>query len=295
MVLCIGAWIKAVDTSRMFSEEARQQFEERGYVVARGLFSSDETKAFIDHYMAMRDRGGDGWAEGGVDPSSEEPLKRYPRLMQPHRGDAISLRYMIDPRINEWLTGLLGLEPYAVQTMVYYKPAGARGQALHQDQRYLNVNPGTCIAAWLALDDCDVENGCLDVVPGSQSLPMLCPIKANTADSFTGETVPIPPGMMPESVPMKSGDVVFFNGSLIHGSPPNRSADRFRRILVGHYIVGEAKEVSRHYFPVYGMDGTIVECIQPTQGGGSCGTYVTQDGETVLEINSTIEEALAAH
>jgi hypothetical protein len=32
--------------------------------------------------------------------------------------------------------------------MIYFKAAGARGQALHQDQYYLRVNPGTCCAAW---------------------------------------------------------------------------------------------------------------------------------------------------
>ena len=47
------------------------------------------------------------------------------------------------------LTGLLGNEPYAAQTMVYFKPAGSRGQALHQDNYYLRVHPGTCMAAWM--------------------------------------------------------------------------------------------------------------------------------------------------
>jgi ectoine hydroxylase-related dioxygenase (phytanoyl-CoA dioxygenase family) len=62
------------------------------------------------------------------------------------------------------LTTLLdGVEPFAVQTMLYFKPPGARGQAVHQDQYYLRVDPGTRIAAWQALDRCDEENGCLEV------------------------------------------------------------------------------------------------------------------------------------
>ena len=40
---------------------------------------------------------------------------------------------------------LLGREPYAAQTMFYFKPPGARGQALHQDQTPLRVQPGTCL------------------------------------------------------------------------------------------------------------------------------------------------------
>ena len=71
--------------------------------------------------------------------------------MQPHRQDEASLKWLIDERLNTAMTGLLGREPFAVQTMFYFKPPGARGQALHQDQYYLRVQPGTCIAA---MDGC---------------------------------------------------------------------------------------------------------------------------------------------
>src|SRR3712207_7227872 len=56
----------------------------------------------------------------------------------------------------------------------------SRGQALHQDQSYLRVQPGTCMAAWLALDRCDEENGCMQVIPGSHTWPLLCTVEADT-------------------------------------------------------------------------------------------------------------------
>ncbi len=268
-----------------------QEFQTEGYAVARGLFSSAEVAEFTAHYEAMRLRGGDGWAEGGVDLAAEEPLKRYPRLLQPHRGDELSMRFMLDARLRSAFEEMLGAEPFGVQTMVYFKPPGARGQALHQDQRYLEVQPGTCIAAWLALDDCDDENGCLQVVPGSQNLPILCPVKSDTAVSFTTETVPVPPGLTPVPVHLKAGDVLFFNGELIHGSGPNRSATRFRRSLIGHYIVAEAQQVAKYYFPVYRFDGSQVE-IEVSSGGGKCGT-LHEDG--TISLGDTIDGALAAH
>ncbi|MFX8852470.1 phytanoyl-CoA dioxygenase family protein, partial [Acinetobacter baumannii] len=85
------------------------------------------------------------------------------------------------------------------------------------------------MAAWLALDRCDEENGCMQVVPGSHTLPLLCPTQADVTQSFTDVTVAIPEGVAPVPVVMEAGDVLFFNGSLIHGSFPNTSADRFRR------------------------------------------------------------------
>ncbi|MEZ0326191.1 MAG: phytanoyl-CoA dioxygenase family protein [Fimbriimonas sp.] len=275
------------------SPSAVKHFAENGYAIARGLFSGEEVSFLKKYFTDMVERGGDGWAEGGVDPLHADPLKRYPRLLQPHRGDQVAMDYMIDARINEWLTALLSREPLAVQTMVYFKPPGARGQALHQDNRYLKVEPGTCVAAWMALDACDEENGCLEVVPGSHKLDMVCPVPSDMSQSFTGETVPVPPGLSTTMLPLRPGDVLFFNGSLIHGSPPNRS-DRFRTIIVGHYIEGDAECVSEYYFPVYRMDGTMVE-VARSPDGQPCGVFVDRDGQQVFELAGTIQEAKAAH
>jgi ectoine hydroxylase-related dioxygenase (phytanoyl-CoA dioxygenase family) len=221
-----------------------------------------------------------------VDVTSNDPLKRYPRMIHMHRWDDLSLRWMLEPRIDRWLTALAGISPYAVQTMLYFKPAGARGQALHQDQYYLRVQPGTCLAAWLALDDCDEENGCLQVVPGTHDLPLLCTVKADTTQSFTDVTVPLAEGYTPVPVVMQAGDVLFFNGQLIHGSFPNTSRDRFRRSLIGHYIVGDAEKVAKFYHPVLRMDGTVVE-LGVSERGGPCGIWVTEDGKPVVEMQSS--------
>ena len=110
----------------------------------------------------------------------------------------------------------------------------------------------------MAVDRCDTENGCLQVVPGTHELPVLCTESADLEFSFTDFTVPVPADLTPENVIMEPGDVLFFNGQVIHGSLPNRSRSRFRRALIGHYIAGEARQVSHYYFPVLDMDGREV-------------------------------------
>lgn len=269
----------------MIAERDVREFQERGLVVARGLFTPDEAAAYREHFMRLREAGSRPGDFAGVDLTSSDPLKRYPRMIHMHRWDDVSLEWMIDERLNRWMTALLGTEPYAVQTMLYFKPAGARGQALHQDQYYLKVQPGTCIAAWMALDDCDVENGCLQVVPGTHDLPILCTVQADTTQSFTDVTVPIPDGMQPEPVLMKAGDVLFFNGQLVHGSFPNTSPDRFRRSLIGHYIVGEAEQVAKFYHPVLRMDGTPVE-LGVSEGGSECGVWVDEEGTPAVRMRA---------
>src|SRR6266542_3402565 len=211
-------------TSRMIDDRARRTFEEQGYVVARALFGERETAFWRDHFTRLREAGAYPGDVVGVEPDSDDPLLKYPRMIHVHRRDRVALDWLLEPRLAHSLTSLLGgLEPFAVQTMLYFKPPGARGQAVHQDQYYLRVKPGTCIAAWMALDPCDEENGCLEVVPGSQDWPVLCTIPADTSQSFTDVTVPLPDDAELVPMVMEPGDVLFFNGSLVHGSKPNGS------------------------------------------------------------------------
>jgi phytanoyl-CoA hydroxylase len=266
----------------MLNIEQREEYQRDGYVVVRALFTTKEVERLREHYMALREQGARPGDFSGVEPTSADPLKRYPRMIHMHRWDEVSLRWLIDARLNACMTDLLGSEPYAVQTMLYFKPPGARGQALHQDQYYLKVQPGTCLAAWMALDVCSEETGCIQVIPGSHRLPVLCTEKADTTVSFTDITVPVPEGVPIVPVLMEPGDVLFFHGSVVHGSYPNTSPDRFRRALIGHYIVGEAEKVARYYHPVLRMDGAEV-ALEVNEAGGPCGVWTERDGERVVE------------
>ncbi len=259
------------------TEEGKAQFDRDGFLVLRGLFSPAEAAAIRDAFMAENADGPvpglSSIGEGVTDPA--DPLAFYPRMMNPHSqpGRAvgrIARDFLLDARLEPVLTGLLGEEPVGVQTMFYFKPAGARGQELHQDNFYLRVKPGTCLAAWLAVDDVDAGNGGMKVVPGSHREEVACPQKADAAVSFTTDYVPVPEGMEAVHCEMKAGDVLFFNGSLIHGSTPNTSADRFRRSLIAHYVPRHSQELSPWYRSPLTFDGVVVEIAEAT-GGGPCG------------------------
>ena len=269
----------------MLTEAQKNFYQDNGYVVVKGLFSPEEVAGYREHYMALRQSPQPG-DDTGIDIGGDDPIKRYPRMIQPNRWDARSHQFMLDARLKECLTELLDREPYAVQTMVYFKPAGSRGQALHQDNYYLRVKPGTCMAAWMALDDCDEANGCMQVVPGSHTWDILCTQEADTTISFTDVTVPLPAGKAARPVLMAAGDVLFFNGSIVHGSFPNTTQDRFRRSLVAHYIEGDAVAVSKSYQPAFRMDGTPLE-LEASQGGSVCGVWVEQGGAPAIAMTGT--------
>ena len=265
----------------MFNQDFVETFKDQGFVVIPKLFSQEEVDGIKTHFMALNASGKGGY-EGDRISDHSDPLAHYPRMVHPHRWDQFSLDWLLDERFRHWTTLLLEREPYAAQTMFYFKPPGSRGQALHQDQRSLEVHPGTCLAAWMAIDSCDKENGCLEIVPYTQNLPKLCPVGADTTESFTDETVPLGREMVPEAVPMQAGDVLFFNGQVIHGSGPNRSG-RFRRSLIAHYVVGEAKKVAGFYHPLLTFEGQEVKLGTSAQGG-PCGVWVEKQGQQELEL-----------
>ena len=255
----------------------KAQFEREGYIVLRGLLSPDEAATIREAFMAANADGPvpglSSIGEGIVSP--DDPLAFYPRMMNPHlhldlEVGQLSKNFLLDARLNPVLTELFAEEPVGVQTMFYFKPPGARGQELHQDNFYLRVQPGTCLAAWMAVDDVDAENGGMKVVPGSHHEEVACPQKADAAVSFTTDYVPVPQGMEAVHCDMKAGDVLFFNGSLIHGSTPNTSATRFRRSLIAHYVPRFSQELSEWYQPI-AFDGEAIS-IAPAIGGGPCGT-----------------------
>lgn len=257
--------------------EQKAQFDRDGYLVLRGLLSAAEAAEIRAAFMEANTDGPvpglSSIGEGVSSPS--DPLAFYPRMMNPHTHLDLEIgrmarSFLLDARLEPVLTEILGEEAVGVQTMFYFKPPGARGQELHQDNFYLRVQPGTCLAAWMAVDDVDAENGGMKVVPGSHHEEVACPQKADAAVSFTTDYVPVPEGMEAVHCDMKAGDVLFFNGSLIHGSTPNTSATRFRCSLIAHYVPRYSQELAQWYQPVT-FSGEEIS-IAPAIGGGPCGT-----------------------
>ena len=271
---------RPINAAIHLTETQKAQFARDGYLILRGLFRSEEIVEIREAYMTQaKDGPVEGLSEmkaGDRDYDAGDPLAFYPRMLNPHSQPErmvgqIARDFLLDPRLYPILHDLFGEEPVGVQTMFYFKPAGARGQELHQDNFYLRVKPGTCMAAWLAVDDVDAENGGMKVVPGSHREEIVCPQTADPAVSFTTDYVPVPPGMEAVHTDMKAGDVLFFNGSVIHGSTPNTSATRFRRSLIAHYVPRYSQELSPWYKTPMAFDGAVVSIAEAT-GGGPCGT-----------------------
>lgn len=252
------------------TKEQKQHFEREGYLIVKGLFSAEDLQEIDVTFEGIAMQAVPGYFEPDLHADGSDPLKRYPRVMHPHRFNETAKKYMLHQPVMQVLADLYDEEALAAQSMFYYKPPGSRGQALHQDNFYLQVEPGNCIAAWTAIDAADEDNGGLLVVPKTNTLDLSCPDLADAKESFTTHFVKPPKDEKAMPVVMDRGDVLFFNGNLIHGSYRNKTKDRFRRAFICHYANESATHISEFYRPLYRQNGEPVD-LEINPDGGPCG------------------------
>jgi len=195
--------------------------------------------------------------------------------MHPHRHSGRALQWALHRPVLDMLAALFGRPALLAQTMYYFKPPGARGQGMHQDNFYLLAAPAICLAAWTAIDAAEIDNGCLYVVPGSHRRGILCPktqeALASWSDYGDSHIRPFPREFRPVPVTVPRGATLFFHGQLVHGSGPNRTADRSRRTFIGHYIDEASEQVAKFYHPVLDARGNPVDHVRIPEGGSPCG------------------------
>ncbi|MCX5661387.1 MAG: phytanoyl-CoA dioxygenase family protein [Planctomycetota bacterium] len=216
------------------------QYREQGYVTAKGVYTAQEVAKLREHFMAVRATGSKPGDYGAEPDKPNDPLNKFPRMINMHDWDEETKTAAGDARLLAGVAQLTNDVAVLNQTMLYFKPPLARGQALHQDQQYITIDP--LVGVWVALDDSDSANGQMVVVPGSNKLGLLPVEAADLSTSFTGGQSRLPSGAKIVGVDMKAGDVLFFDGKTIHGSYPNTTTDRFRRSFICHYITKGAKK-----------------------------------------------------
>ena len=221
------------------TNQQKNQYQESGFVVVSGLFDPGTAKQMIDHYMTLRAEGSKPGDFGGTADQPDDPTHKYPRMINMHEWDELSKGWAMQAELLSVAEQLINDKPVLRQTMIYFKPPGGRGQALHQDQQYITIDP--LIGVWIALDKSDRAVGQMIVVPGSQKYGLLSVEAADTSVSFTDVQSVMPEGAKELGIDMKPGDALFFHGKTIHGSYVNTTADCWRRSFICHYIGEQAK------------------------------------------------------
>ncbi|MET9243395.1 phytanoyl-CoA dioxygenase family protein [Nonomuraea sp. NPDC003709] len=221
-------------------------YERDGYLVLDRALDPGEVGELLEEAVRIcRGELGDisGALPAGDADSDDDVLRRFLCVHYPHKLSGLMLDTMRHPAIVSALTSLIGPNVKAMQSMLFIKSEGEPGQAWHQDELFIPTRDRSLAAAWIALDDATVENGCLWVLPGSHRRGVLYPNREHDDPRYdcTVESYGFPFDDS-DAVPVEvaAGTVVVFNGYLLHKSLPNTGRRGYRRALVNHYMSAES-------------------------------------------------------
>lgn len=81
-------------------------FQKEGYIIVKGLFSKEDL-CRIDHtFDEISNSSIPGYFEPDLEAASGDPLKRYPRVMHPHRFNETAKSYMLHKPVLDVLEDL---------------------------------------------------------------------------------------------------------------------------------------------------------------------------------------------
>jgi phytanoyl-CoA hydroxylase len=129
------------------SVDEYKTFRQQGFLVVRGLLSSDEVEELHGHTellmqgrlpeqvgtMSERDTGSDSGTTGQAleappdHLSPEEKAQYFLRVHMLHRKLELHERYLLHPGVLDVLEALIGPDVLALQTMLFLKPPGKPG------------------------------------------------------------------------------------------------------------------------------------------------------------------------
>lgn len=149
------------------------------------------------------------------------------RLKQALSRDIVFVQWVQHPSILCRLKQLLGPEvvcPLAHHNCIMTKtPRFSSDTGWHQDVRYWSFRTPELISVWLALGPERLENGCLQLIPGSHRVAY--PREAFDKDLFFRSDLPENQQVLENRVfaELEPGDVLFFHAKTLHAATRNQT------------------------------------------------------------------------
>lgn len=210
-----------------------ERFERDGFLNLGPVFDADELAEIGAEYdrLVTPEAQTLGNAEEG----------RYPyRAMLNFRSPVLK-RYLTHPALLEIARVVLGPDVRFWWDQGIDKSPGAGSYIKwHQDNGYAVGRVPAYLTCWLALDDSDVANGGLVVVPGSH-------VAGDVEHVWEGVHAVIPETAVDVdravALDAKAGDLLVFSSLLVHQTVGNTTADRHRRAWVIQYCRGDQRNL----------------------------------------------------
>ncbi len=205
-------------------------FNRDGYLTGLLAFDADEIAVHRRYFDDLLDKV---LAAGGDSYSISTAHLKYGRVYD----------LLTDRRIVAYVRDLLGDDVIGWGAHYFCKmPHDGKAVAWHQDASYWPLTPSKTVTVWLAIDDADRENACMQFIPGSHHLGHLTyRSSGQTEGNVLDQTVENAEQYgRPVDVVLKAGELSLHNDLLLHGSQANNS-DRRRCGLTLRYCAADVR------------------------------------------------------
>lgn len=218
----------------MLSPEQIQSYDDNGYILVEDAITPEQLSMLRTRTLELIDESRPVTESNDVFDLDEGHSASNPRLTRiklPHKVDPMFWDVIRTSAMTEVLRDLLG-DNVTLQTSKLNTKAPGGGMAVewHQDWAFYPATNDSMLAIGLMLEDVDLENGPLQVIPGSHKGPVLSHMGPN--GRFCGAVDPSDPDFdLDKAVTLtgKAGSMTVHHVRMLHGSAPNTS-DRARLI-----------------------------------------------------------------
>ena len=196
-----------------------ERYEAQGFLTQVDVFSEREIGRFRMSFDALEAREGKEKCQIG--------------LQGRHFDEVFIWQLATDARILDVMQAVMGEDVMLLSTHFFCKypdPGAKKFVAWHQDIAYWGLEPPIAHTAWIAIDDADVENGCMRFIPGSHRNGIathgtsmregnLLSINQEISDEYVDDSAAV-------DITLTAGQMSVHHGQLFHASNPNRSTRR---------------------------------------------------------------------
>ena len=228
--------------SVQFSDSEVIDFRREGYFVARRLIPVTylETMKRITQRDLAAHQGDIEYEADlhypGAPPSLDaEGGRTARRLRQAISRDPVFSRLVKEPFLLNRLKQLLG--PHIVMPLAHHncimtkQPRFSSDTGWHQDTRYWSFRTGELVNTWMALGPETLQNGCLQVLPGTHTSP--APPERLDAALFLRKDLADNQALLKTARPveLEPGDVLFFHARCFHAATRNFSSESKQSVV----------------------------------------------------------------